>query len=132
MNVVITLPHDLIDMILSGRKRIEMRRSFPADLRIGVDGFFVIEKRTSLVRCYCEVAALTLANDPCFVIERFRNEIAVSADYIMKYLTDRPAFLWHIGEVYTLASGISVKNDLEVSHNPQSYVYTKAIIDDWV
>ena len=55
MNILITLPKDLIEKIISGEKVYEMRKCLPKNMTIGVDGFFVVEKGTSDVRCWCRV-----------------------------------------------------------------------------
>lgn len=50
MNIMITLPRDLIDKIISGEKLFEMRKCRPTNVNIGEDGFFVVEKGTNEVR----------------------------------------------------------------------------------
>lgn len=55
MNILITLPKHLIDKILSGEKEFEMRKCLPKKMKIGEDGFFVVEKGTDNVRCWCRV-----------------------------------------------------------------------------
>jgi hypothetical protein len=44
MNILITLPKNLLAKILSGEKRYEMRKSLPKNMKVGEDGFFVVEK----------------------------------------------------------------------------------------
>ena len=41
MNVVITLPKQLIIAIIEGTKTFEMRKCRPKHMKVGVDGFFV-------------------------------------------------------------------------------------------
>ena len=55
MNILITLPKNLLEDILNGKKKYEMRKCFPKQMRIGKDGFFVVEKGTDNVRCWCRV-----------------------------------------------------------------------------
>ena len=55
MNILITLPKHLIDKIISGEKKFEMRKCLPKNMRLGEDGFFVVEKGTNEVRCWCRV-----------------------------------------------------------------------------
>lgn len=55
MNILITLPKDLIAKIVSGEKRYEMRKCLPKHMKIKEDGFFVVEKGTDEVRCWCRI-----------------------------------------------------------------------------
>ena len=55
MNILITLPKDLLEKIISGEKKFEMRKCLPKNMRIGEDGFFVVEKGSDEVRCWCRV-----------------------------------------------------------------------------
>ena len=58
MNILITLSKELINEILSGNKKFEMRKCIPKNLKIGEDGFFVVEKGTDLIRCWCRVDSI--------------------------------------------------------------------------
>ena len=55
MNILITLPKHLLEKITSGEKQFEMRKTLPRHMKIGKDGFFVVEKGTDEVRCWCRV-----------------------------------------------------------------------------
>ena len=55
MNVVITLPKQLIIAIIGGTKTFEMRKCRPKHMKVGVDGFFVVEKGTKRIHCWCRV-----------------------------------------------------------------------------
>ena len=55
MNILITLPKNLLEKIISGEKEFEMRKCLPKHMKIGEDGFFVVEKGTDDVRCWCRV-----------------------------------------------------------------------------
>jgi len=46
MNILITLPKNLLEKILSGEKKYEMRKCLPKNMKLGEDGFFVVEKGT--------------------------------------------------------------------------------------
>lgn len=44
MNILITLPKELITEILSGNKKFEMRKCLPKNLKIGRTGFSLLRK----------------------------------------------------------------------------------------
>ena len=48
MNILITLPKDLLEKIISGEKEFEMRKCLPKHMKIGEDGFFVVEKAQTM------------------------------------------------------------------------------------
>ena len=120
MNVVITLPRDLIDKIISGEKTLEMRKGMPTFL-LGVDGFFVIEKGTDIVRCFCRVDDyLCPLPQGCEVWASF---LCVSKDFVRNYCKKaKRIWLWQIGNVTKLA-GLR-RCHLCLEKNPQSFVYT--------
>lgn len=122
MNVLITLPKGLIDKILCGYKKIEMRKSFPNDLKLGSDGFFVVEKGTQNVRCWCRVDYTESVYITTIESHNLSWNLCVSPEYIRAYARNgKPVWLWYIGRVREL-NGITIK-DLQLERNPQSFCY---------
>lgn len=127
MNILITLSKDLIDKIILGEKKFEMRKCLPKHINIGEDGFFVVEKGTDDVRCWCRVddyyytlidqySAGWFAN-----LEGLAERVCVSTDYIEKYANGKKVYLWKIGKVNVFEC---LKRDsLIVDRNPQQFVY---------
>lgn len=120
MNVLITLPKQLIDKIISGEKKYEMRKWFPKFMRLGEDGFFVVEKGTDKIRCWCRV-------EYCFKMYGCHCEgwlfsrLCVSKEYIRKYSKGKQVYLWRIGKVKVFES---LKRDpLLIKRNPQQFAY---------
>lgn len=122
MNVVITLPKDLLEKILSGKKQLEMRKCMPKYLRVGEDGFYVVEKGTDNVRCWCRVDEFVEIYFDYYNVKWFRPHICVPEKYIMDYAKGKKVYLWKIGKVKTF--DYLKRSDLLVDRNPQSFCYT--------
>lgn len=122
MNVLITLPKCLIDKILSGEKKCEMRKCLPKKMEIGVDGFFVVEKGTDNVRCWCRVDVVREMYVDSEWIEEIVPIVCVSRDYIERYAGSSKVYLWQIGRVIRFEE--FKRSSLCVDKNPQQFVYT--------
>lgn len=121
MNILITLPKPLIDCIISGEKTFEMRKTIPKMMVLGVDGFFVVEKGTSDVRCWCRVDDICETVISSHAVSSYSSHLCVDEEYIMKYAKNKTVYLWKIGKVITL-SDIESKR-IFVGRNPQQFVY---------
>lgn len=122
MDVLITLPKHLIEKILSGEKTIEMRKTFPKTLRVGIDGFFVVEKKTKNVRCWCRISKMDKHIMMPIFLRKYQPQICVSNEYILRYVPPpKFAHLWFISEVRELF--YVTTDDFGVHCNPQSFVY---------
>lgn len=122
MDVLITLPKHLIEKILSGEKTIEMRKNFPKKLEVGHDGFYVIEKGTNNVRCWCRISDTAEHIMLPVILSKYQPKICVSKEYILKYAPPpKHVHFWFISEVIEF-SGIN-RDKLGIHKNPQSYAY---------
>lgn len=121
MNILITLPKQLIDRIISGEKVYEMRKSFPKMMRIGEDGFFAVEKGTSDVRCWCRVDAVCETFIDHYSATWFESRLCVDEEYIWRYAGDKNVYMWKIGKVIELSN--LDRGSLFVDRNPQQYAY---------
>lgn len=120
MNVVITLPRDLINKIINGEKWFEMRKTFPYRFRDG-DGVFVIEKGTDNVRCFFRVLDF-ISIEPSEA-RVFAALLGVSVEYVENYCKNaKRVYLWKIGHVTTLSNW--KRSKLGIDKNPQSFAYT--------
>ena len=122
MNVLITLPKDLSESIISGDKTFEMRKCKPKMMKVGEDGFFVVEKGTDEVKCWCRVdevreMVMTEAIAVCY-----SKCLCVTPQYILNYApVGTKVYLWGIGKriVFEKLS----RCDLFVDKNPQQFAY---------
>ena len=121
MNILITLPQNLLEKIISGKKEFEMRKRVPKHMRIGEDGFFVVEKGTDDVRCWCRVDEVKEAYIDHYSIGWLASRLCVSEEYIEKYANSEKVYLWKIGKV--IALDCLKRNSLIVDKNPQQFAY---------
>lgn len=56
MNIIITLPTHLELAFEMGQKTIELRSQYPRHLRVGEDGFFVVQKGMKGVSIWCRIS----------------------------------------------------------------------------
>lgn len=122
MNILITLPRHLIDKIMSGRKQFEMRKCLPKHMEIGEDGFFVVEKGTDKVRCWCRVDNAYETEIKWCNLPLLSLQLCVTEEYIRKYANGKKVYLWKIGRVIVLES--LKRESLIVDKNPQQFAYT--------
>lgn len=121
MNILITLPKHLIDKILSREKKFEMRKCLPKNMKMGEDGFFVVEKGTDKVRCWCRVDGAMVTFIDHYSAEWLCTRLCVSDEYIEKYANNRKVYIWKIGKVKEL-HGLC-RDSLMIDKNPQQFAY---------
>lgn len=117
MNILITLPKYLIEKIISREKRFEMRKILPKHVKIGEDGFYVVEKGTSHVRCWCRIDEVRETEINYFTAKCYAVRLGVSEDYIYKYAKGKKVSMWKIGKV--IAFAYLDRSSLMVDKNPQ-------------
>lgn len=127
MNILITLPKNLLEKIISGDKDFEMRKCHPKQMKIGEDGFFVVEKGTDDIRCWCRVDDIYPINQERIsagglsYLKFVASLVCVPEEYIEKYAKGKRVFLWKIGKVNVIEC---LKRDsLLVDKNPQQIAY---------
>lgn len=121
MNILITLPRDLIEKIISGKKKFEMRKCMPKNMKIGVDGFFVVEKGTDVVRCWCRVDEVRETYFDYTNSKWYANQLCVTEKYVIRYAKRDKVYLWKIGKVNVFE--FLHRNLLIVYKNPQQFAY---------
>lgn len=121
MNILITLPKNLIEKIISGEKTLEMRKCLPKGMKIGEDGFFVVEKGTDDVRCWCRVDNWMFTGMDYYRAQWYAARLCVSAEYIMDYAKGHMVYLWKIGKVIKFEN--LKREELVVDRNPQQFAY---------
>ncbi len=122
MNILITLPKNLLEKIMSGEKKFEMRKCLPKLMKVGEDGFFVVEEGTDEVRCWCrvdEVETHRLSED---FAKRYAKDLCVNQSYIQGYAhVGDNVHLWKIGKVVKI--DCLKCGSLFVGKNPQQFAY---------
>ena len=122
MNILITLPKDLLEKIISGEKKFEMRKCLPKNMKLGEDGFFVVEKGTDEVRCWCRVDLVVEVTMNALVAVQYAGLLGVSPQFILDYAPfGTKVYLWEIGKVIKLQD--LCRGSLSVDKNPQQFAY---------
>lgn len=121
MNILITLQKNLLAKIIAGEKSFEMRKCFPKHMKIGEDGFFIVEKGTDDVRCWCRVDDIRETYIDYYSASWYTSRLCVSEKYIEKYASAKKVYLWKIGKVIKL-EGLK-RDSLLVDKNPQQFAY---------
>lgn len=124
MNILITLPKNLINKIISGEKKFEMRKRIPKNMKLGEDGFFVVEKGTDEVKCWCRVDKVTTLD--LTITEKMAKglskDLCVSPKFIIDYASvSTKVYLLEISKVVITED--LCRNSLGVDKNPQQFAY---------
>lgn len=122
MNILITLPKHLLEKIVSGEKQFEMRKTLPRYMKIGEDGFFVVEKGTDEVRCWCRVDQVREVVITEKLAIEYAHLLCVTPEYVINYAAvGTKVYMWGIGKVKKF-QGLC-RDSLIVNKNPQSFAY---------
>lgn len=124
MNIVITLPKELIQAIIEGRKIVELRKVKPRLMKLGEDGFFCVEKGTQFVRCWCRVDNIGCLFGEFIKPSELAAKAAVSEEFVKEYAqSGKLIYEWQIGKVIVIEEDSLVISSLFVDRNPQQFAY---------
>lgn len=125
MNIVITLPTDLIDAILSGKKSIEIRSKMPLNFETGKDVVYVCQKGFQRVPLFFTIKKFSIYKHDYIGDLALSERASVPVKWVSDY-RDKHAvvYAWVIGYVCKLAYADEVWQHINIKHNPQCYSYT--------
>lgn len=121
MNILITLPKDLLEIIISGEKKFEIRKCLPRHMKFGRDGFFVVEKGTDDVRCWCRVDGWMCTFVDFYSPQWWARRTCVPMEDLEKYANGKQVYLWEIGKVKIFEN--LKRNELFIDRNPLQFAY---------
>ena len=125
MNLVITLPTDLIAAILDKKKSIEIRSKLPINFDTQHDVVYVCQKGFQRVPIYFTIKDYIVFGSSYANDEKIANNASVPVKWIIDYREGRRfVYAWVIGYVCEVASPENLWHDLQLKSNPQSYVYS--------
>ena len=125
MNIIITLPTSLANLIYEGNKRIEVRKTWPKEFDLKKDVVYICEKGTGLVTGMFTIKAKGISNSPELVWKNYKDIICVKKEWFMKYLKDcNHINLWYIKQADKFDNPYSLQQVFGVNKAPQSYCYT--------
>lgn len=123
MNVVITLPDNLIKAIVWGEKFIEIRSKKPLHFDKNNDVVFVVQKGSKKVPLYFTITRF-FCYDELIDSEYLAKKAAVSVKYIDNYRKDNDyIYAWEIGCACKVDCPFDLYRDLKIDKNPQSFIY---------
>lgn len=124
VDIIITLPRNLILAILMGKKSVECRKTFP---KIGFQyrRVWFVEKGTSYVRGCFTIDHVSEHHDYFKLWHEYGREIFVDEQWFNDYAktAKKALYLWHIAKVFKCEDKIDVREYFGVRHNPQSFIY---------
>lgn len=124
MNVIITLPSKLIQLIKEGKKRIELRKKWPKYFNPQTDNIYICEKGTKYVVGYMTIEQIIRTNNKYGILTDWSKDIAVSPEWIADYIKDAHELVGlFIGEYKSFDKPLSLDEYFHVKKAPQSFVY---------
>lgn len=120
MDIAITLPKDLWLKIVSGDKKVEMRKwDLPKHFDIKLDSIYVVIKGTRKVVGRFKVEAVQWSYLQFAAWRRFSDGLGVSYQWFTQYWGNSSImYFFVIGNCRVL----SCRENIEVSHAPQKYI----------
>lgn len=130
MNIIITLPIELIAEIAEGRKQVEIRKSIPHNFNMNHDVVWVKTKGSDKVPMCFEISYFDEESDTEVVWRRYEDLICVPFAWYQQYVRKaRRIAIWHIKRVHMFMPNLTFSETFEGIKAPQSFVYTKVGLD---
>ena len=124
MNIAITLPASLCAEILEGRKKVEVRKTYPKHFDCEKDCVYVIIKGTHSVCCSFMVSRFEHHASVIQMWYQYSKFIRAPYAAISQYANDGSGCCaWIIKEVTPYRPALNAEEHLDIQHNPQQFIY---------
>lgn len=124
MNIIITLPQELIADILNGHKTIELRKNFPTNYVEDLDWVYVVTKGKATVQLAFQISGYELTNMFGHIWKFKGKRLCIPYDWFAKYTQNAHyVFLWYIGKIAYAEKPIPLSDIKSNAKAPQSFVY---------
>lgn len=124
MNIIITLPQELIADILNGHKTIELRKTCPGCFINDMDWVYVVTKGKDTVQLAFQITRFDKTSFFEQVWNFYGNRLGITYDRFAKYTKNAPyVFLWHISTIAYAIKPIPLSDFECWGKKTQSYVY---------
>lgn len=124
MDILITLPLHLCKELLSGRKTVELRSTYPKHFNPLLNKVYVVTKGTHTICLVFTVRRFVEFTDVETCWDYVGNKICASREWFTKYAeTKRKLVAWEIGLVSPYMPHLSTHKRLNIKSNPQSFIY---------
>lgn len=125
MNVIITLPSNLIQLIKEGKKSIELRKTCPLFFKPQKDVIYICEKGTGNVVGYMTIKRIIGTKNKFGILANWSKYIAVSPEWITDYIKDaEKLYGFLIGKYKSFDKPLSLNEYFHRLRAPQSFLYT--------
>lgn len=126
MDIVITLPKNLIEKILSGEKTVEVRTRRPIQFDLYKDIVYVVQKGTRHVVMNFTIEQFVDVDQAGLLFLYNEGNVGVDLDWLMKYAANKKTFsIWYIGNVTSIDKIHLYLEEFSIKVAPQSYTYVK-------
>lgn len=124
MNVVITLPIELIAEILEGRKIFEIRSKVPQKFNPDEDVVYVVEKTTKRIPLYFTIRTFYIFSQNGNFDAWLARHASVPVSWVKSYRNGKLRIsVWNIACVCKLCDETSMWEKLQMNTAPQSFIY---------
>ena len=131
MNIVITLPQELITKILLGEKRYEIRKALPKLLHLDESWVYVVKKGTSEVPLAFKVDNILYGNMYLQLWKSMHGKAGIPLEWYIRYVKNaKRIYIWCISKRIYIKEPLDVKKDFRIEKNPQQNTYTDVDIED--
>lgn len=129
MNIVITLPEHLINAIVTGEKKVEIRAGIPRHYNCFTSTVFIVEKGTYFVKAWMTLKGFEKQKEPEIVINKYRGKIGVDEKWVRTYMSQKQyVWIWQIMVAKKMKKNHWLFELSGLRRAPQSYVYTKTTL----
>lgn len=125
MNIIITLPSNLIQLIKEGKKTIELRKNCPNSFDTKDDVIYICQKGSASVVGYMKISHIVWTQNKYGILANWTKEIAVNPLWIENYIRDaKDLYGFFIDKYKEFDKPFSLRKYLAIKRAPQSFVYT--------
>lgn len=125
MNIIITLPSNLIQLIKEGRKTIELRKHYPLFFNKDKDVIYICKKGTACVVGYMKIDTVVVTQNKYDILTEWAKDIAVPREWIEKYIKDtKILYGYFIGEYKFFDKPLTLEDHYHVYQGPGTFLYT--------
>lgn len=126
MDILITLPLNLIDYIMTGQKTTELRSVCPAKFNCERDVVYVVAKGTNNIMLSFTVRAFVRYDDCMGFWIDCGNSVCVDYLWVRRYAENkRVLYAWEIDTVTHIVPHLDAKEHFNIKSNPQSFIYVR-------
>lgn len=130
MNILITLPAQLIAKIADGHKTIEIRSKIPKHFNCNQDYCYVAQQGSKSITLRFKISQFKWGDDYPSIWTYWQHDFAVPEDWFLRYTKNKSiCWFWFIDKqsVEIIDNGVDLYNSLHLKTNPQSYRYLDGI-----